>query len=415
MAKTPLDPSLPIYQLKIQLDDVAPPIWRRIQTHNCTLRDLHEVIQSVMGWEDAHMYCFFGGECEFGDPEHEADYDDRRVRLHKFVEHGIARFTYVYDFGDDWRHTITIEKTLPIEKGVRYPRCISGKRAGPPDDCGGAIGYDELLERLESAEPDDEVFDWIDPDFDPEAFDLADINRELDRIRPWLGSKRAPGWLPAAFAKGDPVCVKPGTVHPEYPDIPLGGWVGQVRRIRWLVPVAYWVEWSEATLSQVHPVYFKRQQRDGEKAKRLWLDEECLQRASDAAPVAMEQPTQLQSTPLSPSSPMDCVRIVFGLTSDDPVPPVNHATLTRYADYLKASFAFPFPAEHLPWGSSEPRSVTVLRVLDQPLTTEDGIFCEALQEGTLEQVRLIDLTPDDVDTRIAIEVLKDWWWMDDLK
>ncbi len=138
--KKTLDLTLPIYQLKISLEQIDPPIWRRVQMDDCSLAELHEIIQIVMGWEGMHPHVFVidgedygrGGDCE---------YDSRFVSLSEVVEQGHTRFRYDYDFGDDWEHSIEIEKTLPAEEGVRYPRCVKGERACPPEDSGGPYGY----------------------------------------------------------------------------------------------------------------------------------------------------------------------------------------------------------------------------------------------------------------------------------
>ena len=101
-----------------------------------------------MGWEDEHMYAFVIDGEDFG-RSGEADYDSRFVRLSEVVEEGNTRFRYDYDFGDDWRHTIDIEKTLRVEEGVRYPRCVKGERACPPENCGGPYGYPYFLDKIE--------------------------------------------------------------------------------------------------------------------------------------------------------------------------------------------------------------------------------------------------------------------------
>ena len=88
---------------------------------------------------------------------------------------------YQYDFGDDWRHVVNIEKTLPAEPGASYPRCIDGKRRCPPEDCGGAYGYENLLEtvRNPSRPEHEQMLDWVGGSFDPETFDIESANRRL--------------------------------------------------------------------------------------------------------------------------------------------------------------------------------------------------------------------------------------------
>ncbi len=136
-----LDPNLPVFQLKIALDDIEPAVWRRIETHDCSLADLREIIQVCMGWDDEHMHAFKIGDKQHTDFSRGVDpyefQDSRSVRLSDLVEQGHYCFDYEYDFGDSWRHVIEIENTLPPEEHVRYPRCLDGRRACPPEDCGG--------------------------------------------------------------------------------------------------------------------------------------------------------------------------------------------------------------------------------------------------------------------------------------
>ena len=124
-----------VYQLKITLKDLKPPVWRRIQVEDCSLARLHGVIQACMGWSNCHLYAFeLDGE-EYGDDPDLLD--ARSLKLGRIARDGPSRFTYQYDFGDDWRHVVNIEKTLPAEPGASYPRCMDGKRACPPRTAAG--------------------------------------------------------------------------------------------------------------------------------------------------------------------------------------------------------------------------------------------------------------------------------------
>jgi hypothetical protein len=178
----------PVYRLKVTLKGSKPPIWRRIEVMGKTsLYKLHQVLQVVMGWEDYHMYEFEVGGVHYGEPDPSLGPDMKnssRMKVAQIATGTKRRFTYTYDFGDDWEHEILIEKAQPVEAGVRYPRCTAGARACPPEDCGGMWGYVQLLEVI--ANPENprhgERLEWIGENFDPEAFDLEGINRQLSRL-----------------------------------------------------------------------------------------------------------------------------------------------------------------------------------------------------------------------------------------
>jgi len=182
-----------IYQIKVSLKDIRPPIWRRIQVRdNTTLYKLHGILQVVMGWEDYHLHEFeIDGENygppldEFADPfGFDKPINETKIKLSEAICAEKVRFLYTYDFGDDWRHELLVEKVIPAEKGQQYPVCLKGKRACPPEDCGGAWGYQDLLEAREH--PDDperqELLEWA-GEFDPEEFDLDEINSCLKKMK----------------------------------------------------------------------------------------------------------------------------------------------------------------------------------------------------------------------------------------
>lgn len=396
-----LDLALPIYQVKITLEHITPPIWRRLQTNDCSLDELHDIIQVCMGWEDEHMYAFVIEGDEFGSSG-EAEYDSRYVRLSEVVEEGHTRFRYDYDFGDDWRHTIDIEKTLPAEEGVRYPRCVKGERACPPENCGGPYGYPYFLDKIEDPEHEehDDALEWVEDEFDPEEFDLDEVNEGLHHLRRWLGKRKGKHALKAAFAKGALVRVKPGVVHDQYPDIPLGGWVGKVKRIGWLTPIGYAVHWTKPTLDQAHPVFFKRCERDGLKPHRHWLDEDQLEAAAEETPPTMEQPTQIVTRPLSSDEPDDRIRMVFGLTSDDGLPKADESAQRQYLAHLRSNLSFPFKADYFPAtdiGPGRAGKVEVVGFADPPLDPKAGIVCDARRGKEEFQMPLVGLGVDEDD------------------
>ena len=413
-----LDTTLPIYQVTITLEYIEPPIWRSVQTDDCSLDELHEIIQACMGWEDEHLYAFVIDDEEFGNPRRgsEAEYDSRFVRLSEVVEEGHTRFRYDYDFGDEWQHVIDVEKTLPAEEGVRYPRCVQGERACPPEDCGGPYRYPYFLDRLEDPEHEEheETLEWVADGFDPEAFDADRVNEALRHLRHWLGKRKGKCVREAAFAKGDLVRVKPGVVHDRYPDIPLGGWVGKVKRIGWLTPLDYTVRWTKPTLHQTHPVFRTRCRRDEMKPSKYWLAEDQLEAAAEETPVAMEQPTNLVTRPLSSDDPDDRVRMALGLTSDDGLPGADRESQRRFLDYLKAHLSFPFEAHYWPTsplGPSESGEVQVLGFADPPLDRKEGIMCKVRQGEHELRVPLAGLhTEVDDPNLLYVEDYGHWSW-----
>ena len=181
-------PKNDIYQLKVTLKHSKPPIWRRIQVQGDTRLDqLHRILQTVMGWWDAHLHQFIVGGNTYGVPD--PDYggwglemlDERKTRLHQLVPGEKFKFIYEYDFGDSWEHELLVEKILSPEKGVTYPRCLKGKRACPPEDVGGVWGYDDFLEAIQDPNHPEHLdyLEWAGEDFDPEAFDLDTVNEAL--------------------------------------------------------------------------------------------------------------------------------------------------------------------------------------------------------------------------------------------
>jgi hypothetical protein len=165
-----------IVSLKVTLAGIKPPIWRRLMVPGTmTLGDLHDAIQAVMGWEDGHLHDFDVDGGRYGDPS-TVDYvdDENSLTLNDLTKSGIARFTYTYDFGDDWEHMVAIEKTSSVLDGKSYPTCVAGARNCPPEDCGGPWGYQHLLEVLaDPAHPEHaEQIEWLGEEFDPNNFSV---------------------------------------------------------------------------------------------------------------------------------------------------------------------------------------------------------------------------------------------------
>ncbi len=177
-------------QLRIDLTGVEPTIWRRIIVpSSLTLTELHAVIQGAMGWEDSHLHMFEIDGNRYEIPEDvgfgpdSGVFDERAQKLDGLLSTDM-KFSYSYDFGDDWMHTITVEKQQDgAELGVQAFRCIAGEQACPPEDCGGPYGYPELLDALaDPSHPDhEEMVDWA-GGFDPVAFNVAQANNLIQAI-----------------------------------------------------------------------------------------------------------------------------------------------------------------------------------------------------------------------------------------
>ena len=186
-----------VHRLKITLRGSKPPIWRRLEVPSgIALQRLHATIQQAFGWLDCHLWVFSTPAGEYGvrDPEL-GHHSAQQKKLSAVAPLPGDRVTYVYDFGDDWEHLIAVEAVLPAEPGVAYPRCITGRRACPPEDCGGIWGYEDLLVIL--ADPGHEEhtsrLEWLGlesaADFDPAGFDVAAVN---DALKPLARVLRKP-------------------------------------------------------------------------------------------------------------------------------------------------------------------------------------------------------------------------------
>ena len=146
-----------IARLRIILNDVEPMPMRHIEVPlKIRLDRLHEVIQAAMGWTDTHLYEFRVGDAGWGMPHPDGFYDGpmdaKKMTLEKLLDQTATRtIQYVYDFGDDWDHSIRIERVGEATQGVTYPRLLKAAGACPPEDVGGAWGYEEFLEALADA------------------------------------------------------------------------------------------------------------------------------------------------------------------------------------------------------------------------------------------------------------------------
>lgn len=174
-----------VYQFKVVLQDVKPSIWRRIQVpESYTFWDLHVAVQDAMGWSDCHLHEFEIVDPSTGEPvrigtpfeEFEETLPEEKQKIADYFSMETRTAHYLYDFGDSWMHDIRLEKILPREP-MNYPVCIDGKRACPPEDCGGVWGYEEFLKIISDPnhEEHEDMLEWIGGEFDPEHFDVKEV------------------------------------------------------------------------------------------------------------------------------------------------------------------------------------------------------------------------------------------------
>jgi hypothetical protein len=179
--RLPMDGPAPVYRLRIDLKGAKPPIWRRIEIPgDLTLAALHDVIQTVFEWEGYHLHVFETAYGDFGDGDVDLGHGlDDEVTIEQVLTGPGAKLTYVYDYGDYWEHVVRVERTYQGDPEVPYPRCIGGRRAAPPEDCGGLWEYQESLREHGDAGAD--------------VFDRDELNRRLNDGR-WHGGQWDSNW-----------------------------------------------------------------------------------------------------------------------------------------------------------------------------------------------------------------------------
>jgi hypothetical protein len=183
------------FQFKIQLKNIDDPlVWRRVVVpEQFAFLRFHKVIQAAFGWEDDHMFQFspkgYASEPVIGMEDDHADYDifdAKKIKLSEIFTHSRQKYTYIYDFGDDWIHEIKLEK-MQEEKMLRAT-CIDGDGACPPEDCGGPWGYANLKEILkDKAHPEHrDMKAWLGlgprKNWDATAFDLVKTNQRVSKV-----------------------------------------------------------------------------------------------------------------------------------------------------------------------------------------------------------------------------------------
>ncbi|SON52339.1 plasmid pRiA4b ORF-3 family protein [Vibrio tapetis] len=180
---------LQAYQLKVALNGIKPMIWRRILVSNdINLGELHDYIQRAMGWDEEHLHSFSSADerifipiLDQEDLSSRAEDESQTALVEVMAKKG-DKLQYTYDFGDNWEHTITLEKVRPVADLVESDFCLAGKRACPPENCGGLSGYKNLLRIIVTPSHEDhlEVIDWLGEYYDPEYFDAEDVNMMLE-------------------------------------------------------------------------------------------------------------------------------------------------------------------------------------------------------------------------------------------
>lgn len=182
------EPSL-VYQLRIRLDRISPMIWRRLLVRDTTtIAELHTIIQLAFGWQNdyLHQFLIYGkaygissiGGTGFAD-------DPCTVRLADFRFRNGERFFYEYNFYVPWRHEIRLEHILPAVPGRRYPVCIGGRRAAPPEGCAGPNAFLAQREEHHAVAVIERLLALID---NPEVY--LDPYEEVRRLRYWAGVNR---------------------------------------------------------------------------------------------------------------------------------------------------------------------------------------------------------------------------------
>ena len=189
--RTKSDQPAPIYQLKVGLRGATPPIWRRLEVPaDISLARLHRIIQVAFAWDDSHLHVFQTPYGEFGIADAELGHRaEAPVTLEQVAPTARSAIRYTYDFGDDWEHDVVVEKVLDRDSTVSYPRCTGGRRAAPPEDCGGIWGYADLAQALtDPTHPGHEdMLEWLGlsdaADFDPAEFDAQTVTQALSELR----------------------------------------------------------------------------------------------------------------------------------------------------------------------------------------------------------------------------------------
>lgn len=192
-----------IARLRIRLEDIEPEVWRVIEVPvTAHLQAVHDAIQAAMGWENYHLFEFEVGEQRYGIPDPDGMIEGvkaaRNVKLAALIARGVREMSYTYDYGDDWRHRVTIEAVEPGAENEAYPRLVDGARRCPPEDVGGPPGYEYFLEAISDPAHEEhaDLLRWCGGAYDPADMNKRALKWRIDR----LAVRRIAG--KAAYEKG---------------------------------------------------------------------------------------------------------------------------------------------------------------------------------------------------------------------
>lgn len=181
-----------LLRMRAALDYIEPEIWREFEIpDDASLIVLHQTLQKLFGWANAHLWEFQRDGRIYGIPSRddwgEPPLDARKVTIRDVLGTQKRELDYLYDFGDNWQLTIRVRERGELDESVEYPRCLDGERSGPPEDCGGVPGYDEIVDGLEAGDLDEDLENWVGPwrpdDFDADSVDLASLDALEERAR----------------------------------------------------------------------------------------------------------------------------------------------------------------------------------------------------------------------------------------